>query len=211
MTQAPRWRRRKEARPSEIVDAALGAFVERGYAATRLEDVAARAGIGKGTLYLYFSGKEELFKAVVRQHLLPALTAAERRVETADGPTPALLAEVLGTLITAAAGPMGAIPKLVIGEAANFPDLARFYADEVVARGFGVLRALVARGIERGEFRAMDPDAVAPLLAAPMLLTALWKNALEPHASRELDTATMARTAVELLQLGLLPRREEGP
>lgn len=210
MTSAPRWRRRKEARPSEIVDAALAAFVERGFAATRLDDVARRAGIGKGTLYLYFPSKEELFKAVVRQHLLPNVAAAERRLAEAAGPTGPLLTAIVGTLIGAAAGPMGAIPKLVIGEAANFPDLARFYADEVVARGFGVLRALVARGVERGEFRPVDPATVAPLLAAPILLTALWKNALEPHATHRMDADALAAAASDLLLRGLEARPGEG-
>ena len=207
MPTAPRWRRRKDARPSEIVDAALAAFAERGYAATRLEDVAERAGIGKGTLYLYFPSKEELFKAVVRQHLLPNLAAAERRLEAADGPTAPLLAEIVAGLVAAAAGPMGAIPKLIIGEAANFPDLARFYADEVVARGFGVFQRLIARGVASGEFRPVDPATAAPLLAAPILLTALWKNALEPHAATRMDEAALALGAVDLLLHGL--RRAE--
>ncbi|BBK32091.1 TetR family transcriptional regulator [Stella humosa] len=208
MPVTPRWRRRKEARPSEIVDAALAAFAERGYAATRLDDVAERAGIGKGTLYLYFSSKEELFKAVVRQTLVPNLAAAEARIATAEGPTAPLLAGVVRGLIEMAAGPMGAIPKLIVGEAANFPDLARFYADEVVARGFGVFTQLIARGVARGEFRPVDPATAAPLLAAPILLTALWKNALEPHATHRMDAAALASAASDLLLHGLV--RQEG-
>src|SRR5690348_7307526 len=127
--QATRWRRRKEARPAEILEAALGFFKERGFAATRLEDVAARAGVTKGTIYLYYPSKEELFKAVVRGELLPNI----ERMETAlsePGPAAALL-ERLFTIWARdfAPSPASVIPKLVISEAGNFPELARFYLE----------------------------------------------------------------------------------
>src|SRR5437868_15475989 len=91
----PRWERRKEARPQELLAAALDLFVERGYAATRLDDVAAQAGVSKGTLYLYFTNKEELFKAVVRENVLPVLDAAQEIIDNFEGGSADLFREIM--------------------------------------------------------------------------------------------------------------------
>src|SRR3954462_9440261 len=93
-----RWRRRKEARPGEILDAALDCFAERGFAATRLEDVAARAGVTKGTAYLYYASKEDLFKAVVRGYLVPVIASLEAAAD-APGPVFPLLEKVVGLFV----------------------------------------------------------------------------------------------------------------
>jgi AcrR family transcriptional regulator len=198
-----RWRRRKEARPDEILAAALASFAERGFAATRLEDVAARAGISKGTLYLYFKGKEELFEAVVRATLLPNIARLEALAATFDGPSARLLERLLLTLAGVVSSQVGAIPKLVIAEAGNFPDLARFYLDQVVRRGLRLIGAILRRGIERGEFRPVDVDHTVFGVIAPMLLAALWKNSLEPYDVAPLDTQALARAHLELVLRGL--------
>jgi AcrR family transcriptional regulator len=198
-----RWRRRKEARPDEILAAALASFAERGFAATRLEDVAARAGISKGTLYLYFKGKEELFEAVVRATLLPNIERLEALAATFEGPSARLLERLLLTLAGVVGSQVGAIPKLVIAEAGNFPDLARFYLDQVVRRGLRLIGAILRRGIERGEFRPVDVDHTVFCVIAPMLIAALWKNSLEPHDDRLLDTQALARAHLDLLLRGL--------
>ncbi|HEX9173419.1 MAG TPA: helix-turn-helix domain-containing protein, partial [Telluria sp.] len=132
----PRWERRKDARPQELLAAALDLFVERGFASTRLEDVARRAGVSKGTLYLYFTNKEELFKAVVRDNIVPVIGAAEEIIAGFEGHSADLLRKVitewwqrLGE--TKASG----ITKLIMAEAGNFPDIACFYQEEVIARG----------------------------------------------------------------------------
>jgi AcrR family transcriptional regulator len=180
--EKPRWRRRKDARPEEIVAAALELFATHGFAATRLDDIARRAGVSKGTLYLYFPSKEELFKAVVREALLPNLAKAETRLKDAKGPTARVLEEILGGLAhVVATTRLGAIPKLVIAEAGNFPGLAKFYVNAVPARGFAMFQRLIERGIKSGEFRPVDAAAVAPIFAAPVLMMALWKHVLEPH------------------------------
>ena len=179
----PKWRRRKDDRPAEIIAAALALFAAHGFAATRLDDIADRAGVSKGTLYLYFPSKEDLFKAVVREALLPNLAEAEARLDDAKASSARVLEEILGRLAAVVATtPLGAIPKLVIAEAGNFPGLARFYVDAVPKRGFAMFRRLIERGIARGEFRQVDAEAVAPIFAAPVLLMALWKHVLEPHA-----------------------------
>lgn len=173
----PRWRRRKDARPEELVNAALEVFVERGYAATRLAEVASRAGVTKGTIYLYFDGKEELFKAVVRQSLVPLLAAGERLVAAHEGTQADLVRALLHQWWaqvgeTAAAG----LQKLMVAEAQNFPELARFYHDEVVRRGRRLFERVIEAGIASGEFRRVDPTTAARLLAAPVLHMVLMKH-----------------------------------
>jgi AcrR family transcriptional regulator len=204
VTEGRRWRRRKEARPSEIVAAALEVFAERGFAAARLDDVAHRAGVSKGTLYLYFDSKEELFKAVVRQALVPNIERAERLIVRYPGPTGELVAQMLRGLIAAVAGSrLAAIPKLVIAESGNFPELARFYLDEVIRRGFRVMAAVLQRGIDRGEFRPVDvPNAVRTVIA-PLLLTVLWKTSFEAHDERTLDVDAFLDTYLDILLRGL--------
>jgi AcrR family transcriptional regulator len=204
----PRWRRRKEARPDEILAAALASFAERGFAATRLEDVAARAGISKGTLYLYFDGKEELFEAVVRATLVPNLERLEALSATFEGPSAHLLQRLLLTIAGVVDSRVGAIPKLVIAEAGNFPKLARFYLDEVVRRGLRLIGTILRRGIGRGEFRPIDVDHAVFCVIAPMLIAALWKNSLEPHDDAPLDAQALARAHLDLLLRGLETHRQ---
>lgn len=201
-----RWRRRKDDRPDEILAAALESFAARGFAATRLDDVAARAGISKGTLYLYFSGKEALFEAVVRTRLLPHLERLEVAAATFEGPSVRLLEQLLSTIADVACSEVGAIPKLVIAEAGNFPDLARFYLDQVVRRGLRLIGTILRRGIERGEFRPVDVDHTAVCVVAPMLIAALWKSSLEPFDDAPLDTEALVRAHLDLLRRSLETR-----
>ncbi len=201
-----RWERRKDARPAEIVAAALDCFAERGFARTRLDDVAARAGVTKGTVYLYFPNKQELFKAVVRQSLLPHL---ERLIadqsDVLDDPVERIrrllsffVVEVLNT-------PLAVIPKLIIAEAENFPELARFYLDEVINRGRAFVAGAIQQGVERGLFRPVNVDHVVFSLIAPMVLAALWQRSLGPYDSRPLDGAAMIHDHLELFFRGLRP------
>ncbi len=203
----PRWRRRKDDRPQEIVAAALESFAERGFAATRLDDIAKRAGVTRGTLYLYFPSKEELFKAVVRQSLVPILSRAEQMLAGAKGSTAELLTRlILGFPAAVAGGEVSAIPKLVIAEARNFPDLAKFYVDEVVRRGRALIASIVKRGIARGEFRKVDLDHVAYCVMAPVLLSVLWRHSLAPFDPGGLDPQALCALHVDLLLRGLTAR-----
>ncbi|WP_448189603.1 TetR/AcrR family transcriptional regulator [Azospirillum sp. sgz301742] len=207
--QPPRWRRRKEARPQEIVDAALDIFAERGYAATRLEEIAARAGVSKGTLYLYFPNKEELFKAVIRSAIVPNLEMAERLLGGFPGPSMEILRQMLeGIAGRVMASKVGGIPKLMIAEAGNFPDLARFYYDEVIGRGFRVLGAVLERGIARGEFRPVNVDHTVRLIIAPMLMVALWRSSFEPVEGKPLDVAGLIAEHLDHLKRALDPGGE---
>ena len=148
----PRWTRRKEARPEEITAAALELFVERGFASTRLEDVAARAGVSKGTVYLYFANKEELFKAVVREGLVSPIAEMRGFVESFPGDSFELLRVLLfGWWEKVGGTRISGIPKLLLGESGNFPDLVRFYLAEVIEPGHAVLTAIVRRAMARGQ------------------------------------------------------------
>ncbi len=202
-----RWRRRKEARPSELTAAALELFVEKGYAATRLDEIAARAGVSKGTLYLYFESKEELFKAVIREGLLPLLAEGEALMASMPGPASDLFrAIVLRWWEMVGEGPIGGIPKLIFAEARNFPEIARFYADEVIERGKRLMVAVLQRGIETGEFRSVDPQALVHLVISPLIMRVIWKHSLDCCGITNVPIDIYLREYLDLMLRGL--RRE---
>ncbi len=202
----PRWERRKDARPQELLDAAIDLFVERGYAATRLEDVARRAGVSKGTLYLYYENKEELFKAVVRGSIVPVIGEAEVSVAEFDGHS----ADLLRQLIHAWWNRLGAtkvsgIIKLVTAESDNFPELACFYQEEVINRGTKTMSTMLERGIARGDFRPIDVVMMTQVLVAPMLALITWKHSVGPCPRAELDPMAFLDTFLDMALHGLLP------
>jgi AcrR family transcriptional regulator len=171
--------RRKDARPQELLDAALALFVEKGFAATRSEEVAARAGVSKGTLYLYFPSKEELLKAVIRQTLSADIAAGARLLETLDGTATHMLTEVLTRWwVDMFLSPGSGVFKLVITEMCNFPELAKFYADEVILPGTTIIRQLIQRGIDSGEFRDVDQMSTAHSIIMPMVMMCLHRHSL---------------------------------
>lgn len=203
-----RWSRRKEARPEEITAAALELFSERGYAATRLEDVAARAGVSKGTVYLYFANKEELFKAVLHEGFISPLAEMRETVQRYEGPTFDLVEMLVrGWWQHVGATRLSAIPKLVVAEARNFPELARFYVDEVVRPGREAIAAIIRRGIERGEFRPVDPHIAGQLLIAPLFMVALWRNSLAVCTPERIEPLPLLEAHIEMLRHGLVAKR----
>lgn len=203
-----RRRRRKEARPGEIATAALACFAERGFAATRLEEVAKRAGVTKGTLYLYFPNKEELFKAVVRQSIVPNLISSEALVEEAREPAPVLLAQLVARWSTVLTKPSSALSKIVIAESGNFPDITRFYLEEVVQRGMSLFRRVLQAGVNSGEFRPMDVENTVRCVVAPLVVGMLWQHSFGPIEGRPLDVDGLRDALLQLLSQGLAPDRE---
>ncbi len=176
-----RWARRKDARPGELLDAALELFVDRGFAATRLEDVARNAGVSKGTLYLYYANKEELLKAVVRANLIPLIDAFAGEIRESEAPC----AEKLRLFFarwweTVGATRYAGIAKLVVAESGNFPELARFFQEEVILPVMAVLGSIVRRGIALREFREVDVEASVPLWMSPLVLRAIWEHSITP-------------------------------
>jgi len=184
--------RRKDARPGELLAAALDLFVEKGYAATRVEEVASQAGVSKGTLFLYFSSKEELFKAVVREHISGHFAVWSEEIERFEGSSHDMLHDCLNSWwehigATKASG----IPKLMMSEARNFPELGAFYQHEVIAPGSALIARILQRGITRAEFRPMDLKYGVYMVLAPLLFLAMWTHSLDaccaPQARIEPD------------------------
>jgi AcrR family transcriptional regulator len=176
---APRWRRRAEARPEEILDAALAEFTERGFEAARMDDVARRAGLSKGGVYLYFTSKEALLKALIEAKMAPiAQMASTLAAAGAENPKAAIRA-IAQNIAARIADPMNvAVPRLVIGVSARFPDIAAFYREQVVERARSAFESLIARGVARGEFRDIDPRAAVRAFIGPLLFEAMWTHVL---------------------------------
>ncbi len=200
----PRWQRRKDARPEEIVAAALEEFVERGFAATRLADVARRAGVTKGTVYLYFESKEALFRAVIRQTIVPVIAQGESIAQSFEGSARDLLERLIReywrlVYETSLAG----IPKLMMAEAANFPQLARFYYGEVVTRGHRLLAGVIERGIQNGEFRPVDLRAATKLALSPLMHAIVAQRAFAACMPEGFDVRTYLDTHIELYLHGI--------
>jgi AcrR family transcriptional regulator len=203
---APR-QRRKETRPQELLDAALTLFVEKGFAATRSEEVAHAAGVSKGTLYLYYPSKEELFKAVVRQNLSNLIAEGQELAAAYQGPTSELLVELMNIWWQRFGNtPAAGIHKVVLSEVRNFPELAQFYSDEVITPADRLFSGAVQRGIDRGEFRDLPVHDVAHALMAPMIFMALHQHsfgACPVHDSLQIDPTRVLQTQLEIILRGL--------
>ncbi len=204
----PRWERRKDARPQELLAAAIDLFVERGFAATRLEDVARRAGVSKGTLYLYYTNKEELFKAVVRESILPFLGRAEMSVAGFDGHSADLLRDVvMNWSRQIGQSKASGLGKLMLAEAVNFPELANFYREEVMSRTVRMISSIVERGVQRGDFRQVDIEQMTQVLIAPMMMLNVWKHsAVAPCDCDALQPQVFLDNLLDLVLNGLLPK-----
>ncbi len=205
--EKPVRRRRKEARPSELLAAALELFAERGFAATRLEDIAARAGVSKGTIYLYFDSKEALFKAAIEESMNPALEAAEALAADGGKPAAELLREfVFGWWEMVGSTALGGVPKLLVAESHNFPDVARWFNDAIISRAHGAMRRIIELGIARGEFRPVDPKIAARIVFAPMFSFVLWQRAFASCMADLPEPEVFLSQAVEVLANGLAVR-----
>lgn len=203
-------RRAPEERPNEILEAALALFVEKGFAATRLSDVAERAGLSKAAIYLYFTDKFSLFQGVVRTAITSNLGTAETMLQGYSGPVAVLIPQLMEFVASRIVEtPLASVAKLVISESRAFPELGRFYLDEVFSRALGLLEALIARGIERGEFRECNAGLAARSLGSAMLFAALWKTVFEPIGADTLDAHALARQHADLMLNGLLRKTEE--
>lgn len=191
--------RRKEARPGELLDAALDLFVEKGFAATRAEEVAARAGVSKGTLFLYFQSKEELFKAVVRENISGRFKEWNEEFAAFEGSSAKMLGHCMNVWwdrvgATKASG----ITKLMMSEAGNFPELAVFYKHEVIQPGQALIRRVLQRGIDRGEFRPMDLDYAIYSVTAPMIFLILAKHSAGVCVQGTVDLDPKKYIAIQL-------------
>lgn len=193
----PSYRRRKQERPKEITAAAFEAFAENGYAATRVEEVARRAGVSKGLMYLYFKTKEELFKAVVKSVVIRRIDALIDTVENTDlsaeelirGPLLSFMKQIPGS-------PVAIVIRLLIAEGPRHPDLVDYYYDNVVAKGLAAITRFLERGVERGEFRKSALTEQPHLFVAPMMLSIIWRILFEKQT---LDTDELMETQIDMI------------
>lgn len=186
----PKTIKRNNERPKQILSAAVELFRDRGFEATRLEDVADKAGVSKATIYLYFESKEDLFFALIREKVVPMLEQTIAQAEAFEGPASEFLrlkAQSVGRLF--AHSEQGAILKLVISEARRFPDLTDYYRTEVPERGLENIAKMVRRGIDEGEFRECDERAAATAFMFPLLMNGIWMNSVGPDEIVDPDAA----------------------
>ena len=206
---SPKRERRKEARPGELLDAALDLFVEKGFAATRAEEVAARAGVSKGTLFLYFQSKEELFKAVISENIAGRFTEWNAEFDAFDGSSADMLRYAMNMWwerigATRASG----ITKLIISEAHNFPDVTAYYQSEVIQPGHALIRRILQRGVDRGEFAVTDMDHAAYSVIAAMVFLVMSKHSMGAcvPAGQALDPRRDIDSQAAIILGGLLVR-----
>ncbi|WP_422030512.1 TetR family transcriptional regulator [Reyranella sp.] len=208
----PKQRRAPAARPQEIIDAALAQFVETGFAGTRLDDVAKRAGLSKAAIYLYFADKMALFEGVVQHAVASNLGQMETMLEGHRGPVAPLLPRILEFLANRIeTTPMAAVAKLVISESRAFPEIGRFYLKEVIGRGLPLMEGLIRRGIDRGEFRKVDSFMTVRSMMGPMLLAIVWRTVFEPIGAEKLDVRALARHHADLMLHALRPDAGDAP
>lgn len=193
----PRYRRRKEQRPLQITEAAFDVFAEKGYAAARVQEVADRAGVSKGLMYLYFKTKEELFKAVIKSVVVRRVDALSDVVNSTTlsseeflrGPFAEFMKKIPGS-------PVAVVIRLLISEGSRHPDIVDYYWKNVVSKGMATITGFIDRGVSRGEFRKTALSDTPQLVLAPMVVATLW-NML--FSRQPVDAARLVDTQIDML------------
>lgn len=199
----PRWRRRADERPDEILDAALAVFDECGFDAARVDDVAARAGISKAGVYLYFSGKEEILRGLVEREIAPVARRMRALAEAGRDDPVATLGAIVAAMMTLIENPrVFAVPRLVLSVSGRFPEIGAYYRKNVVEEGLAAFSSLLAAGIEMGAFRPVDPTTAARAMIGPILIHAMWTHVLRGETG-DATPAERARAHLDLLMRGL--------
>lgn len=200
------WQRRKQARPGEILDSALTVFAEKGFAAARMEDIAAKAGVTKGTIYLYFESKEEVFKQLARQHVSDTLAMAAEEARKFEGATfDFLMLFFQGFACKVMHSAAVVLPKIIISESGNFPELASFWRKEVIDRSTSMLESIIKRGIARGEIRDVPAEYICKLCMAPLLMCLIWRTTFAHTDAKPFDYEAFLALHRDVLYRGLKP------
>ena len=193
----PRFQRRKEDRPQEITAAAFEVFAEKGYARARVQEVAARAGVSKGLLYLYFETKQALFKAVIRSVVIRRMDALLAAIEKSELSSEAFIRGPLVVFMKGLpASPVAVVIRLLIAEGQRHPDLVDYYWDNVVSKGLQAITDLLERGVQNGEFRETAVTELPQLIIAPVMVSVIWRILFARH---ELDTDRLIETQIDML------------
>ncbi|HKT58718.1 MAG TPA: TetR/AcrR family transcriptional regulator [Gemmatimonadales bacterium] len=207
---SPRWQRRPEARPDEILDAALAVFGESGFARAKIEDVARLAGVSKGTVYCYFDSKESLFREMVRAKVVASLAEAEVFVRTYEGSARGLLAELIRRMYRRVRREeMMQLARVVQGELPHFPELARFYFDEVILRARRLIAQVLERGVASGEFRSSATGFAARGLSSMLVHTAHVQCFFHRFDPQALDEEEAIEGLIDLYLHGVLAHPAE--
>jgi AcrR family transcriptional regulator len=203
----PRWTRRPAARPEEVLDAALDLFARKGFAATRMDDIAKAAGLSKAAIYLYFPSKEDVFKALVETRVVVLRDAMAEAVEgMKDDPISGLRHVIRLWSVSSSDSQLAAIPRIILAESARFPDLADFYHRVVISRTQKVLIELIEAGIKKGLFRAIDPISAARALVSPLLFEMLRRQAF-PNEGMQPPLVEVSETFFDLFLNGIIAPR----
>jgi AcrR family transcriptional regulator len=203
----PRWRRRKDDRPREIMEAALEMFLEKGYSATRLEDIAQKANVTKGTLFIYFENKEDLFKSLVREGIAQLKEFDEQnRMDIRVSAQESILFMVNNWWKSLANTIFGKLPKLIVSDASNFPDITQLYIDEVMVPGRRMIAEVIQRGIDAGEFQPVNPEYAARLITAPLIMMSIWRHSGAKFESAPLNDVDYLNTHINVTLNGLVTR-----
>jgi len=198
--------RRPEDRASEITRAALDLFVTRGFAATKLEDVAKEASVSKGLPYLYFKSKEELFKAVIAEAIAGPLAQANEVIDRFEGTSEDLLRALVDGFRAFEETPAGGVVKLILAEAGNFPDVAEFYCTHFDVRGRDLFIRTLRRGVKSGEFRPLaDLETTAIVILQPLAMFSVWKRSLAPFDPGKVDGDQFYTAYLDFVLKGLRP------
>lgn len=201
----PKFRRRKADRPDEIVAAAMAVFAEKGFAAAKLDDIARRAGVSKGAVYLYFETKEDIFRAVVERAISPNVGMVRAMAAAHPGPISDLLQGVTGVIAgVVETTPLGGVLKMVVGEARNFPEIARVWHDQLVSQAIGAMTEAIANAQARGEVKPGDPRMYALQVISPLLVGVLWRETFVPVGAQPIDLPALMRQHLETLLHGML-------
>lgn len=205
-----RRQRRKDARPAELAAAAMALFVEKGFAATRLDDVASRAGVSKGTLYLYFDSKEALFRSVIEESIVPMIGEVEAMVERL-GDDPVRLLRALLEFWWAQIGSthLAGTCKLMLCEAGNFPEVAMYLNERVIGPWHMLLNRVIEAGMTKGVFRKGNPESVRQMVFYPLLMQAVWQCSLPVCSSARPMPENYFDTFFDVLFRGLLVEPSE--
>jgi len=211
-SSTPRWQRQPEERPGQILDAALTVFRAQGFGAARMDEIAKKAGISKGTIYLYFESKHALLEALIDRAMAPV--AAQLKImanNLKQGPVTPSLRAMLSFAAKRISDPKtGAVPLLVISEAGQFPELAKLYRTQVIDVGLGAITDLIARGVKSGEFRPLNPVHAARLLVAPMMMQIVWSGIFAQPSDPPLDSRALIELHLDIFLNGALnPKSQE--
>lgn len=193
----------RQVRHEELISAAFSLFIERGFAATRLEDVATKAGVAKGTVVIHFPTKEALFTAVVVEHVAPTVQRAEALRDAPGSPRERIIGLVRFMHDSMQDPHVGGIPKLIVSEVGNFPELARGFHEQVCDRSRCAIIELIRQGIAAGEFRVVDPGLAARLLLDPLIMHAIWRHSLGRYEPDSVDSQAFLDTHLDIFLRGI--------